>query len=195
MSMLRNLLQVQSQAIEAEKRTLIIASLKLVLFFILLSFCLTEILLITGDSLLYTGKDQSVAWYWFLSLYSLGMILDASYVLGKKTQTPVVGNRRGIAGTLLQLFVLTISPMRFFNLVSLAAVMGMIGCAISFLAVIFYTIKPGYSVAGSFPPEWFLLSLPYFIAGRPRKHAFLQSRWNLGAILEGVYSRGKPIFG
>ncbi len=135
--MLRNLLQVQSQAIEADRRVLVIASLKLVLFIFLLSLCLTEILLITGDYLLYTGKDQSIAWYWFLSMYSLGMILDASYVLGKKTQSSVVGNRRGIAGTLLQMFALIISPMRLFNLVPLAAVLGMIGCVISFLAVIF----------------------------------------------------------
>jgi hypothetical protein len=135
--MLRNLLQVQSQAIEAEKRTLVLASLKLVLFLFLSSFCLTEILLITGDNLLYAGKDQSVVWYWFLSLYSLGMILDASYVLGKKTQSSVVGKRRGIAGTLLQMFALTISPMRLINLVSLSAVLGMIGCVVSFLAVIF----------------------------------------------------------
>jgi hypothetical protein len=128
---------MQSQAIEAEKRTLVIAALKLVLFFLLLSLCLTEIILSTGDSLLYAGKDQSVAWYWFLSLYSLGMILDASYVLGKKTQSSIAGNRRGIAVTLLQMLVMTISPMRLFNLVTLAAVLGMIGCVISFLTVIF----------------------------------------------------------
>lgn len=136
-SMFRNILQVQSPGIEADKGTLAIASLKLLLFIFLLSFCLTEILLLTGDSLLYGGKEQSIAWYCFISMFSLGMILDASYVLGKKIQSSVTGKRRGIAGTLLQMLVLIISPLRLLNLVTIAAALGMIGCAISLLGAIF----------------------------------------------------------
>ena len=135
--MLRNIFQAQSPSIEAEKRTLVIASLKLLLFIILLSICLTEILLLTGDNIVYGGKEQTIAWYCFISMFSLGMILDASYVLGKKKQSAAAGKQRGIAGTFLQVFVLRLSPIRFLSLVTIAAIAGMIGSAISLLTVIF----------------------------------------------------------
>ena len=135
--MLRNFLPMQSTGIEAEKRTLVIASMKLLLFILLLSFCLSEILFLTGDNMISGGKAQSIAWYCFVSMFSLGMILDASFVLGKKKQSAAAGKRRGMVGTHLQMFVLILSPMRFLGLVTIAAVAGMIGSAISLLTVIF----------------------------------------------------------
>lgn len=137
MKVLRNILPAQSRGIEAEKRTLAIASLKLILFILVLSFCLSEILLLTGDNTAYGGKAQFIAWWYCLSAYSLGMILDASYILGKKKQNAAAGQRRGIAGTLLPLLVMSLSPLWLLSLVTIIAALGMIGSILSFLTVMF----------------------------------------------------------
>jgi hypothetical protein len=134
--MIRFFLQAQAQGIEAEKRTLVIASLKLLLFIFLISFSLSEILLLMGDNAVYAGKEQFIAWYCCLFVFSLGMIVDASYVLVKNKQSAVAGKLRGIVGTLLAMFVLILSPLRFLGLVITAAAMGMLWTAISLLIVI-----------------------------------------------------------
>jgi len=135
--MLKNLLAVKSPGIEAEKRTLVLASLKLLLFILLLSFCLGKIVLLTLDSTLYGVKGEFVALFWCISVFALGMILDASCVLGKQQQSAAAGKRRGIAGTLLQLFVLIISPVRFPGFLSVIAAAGMLWILVSLLAVMF----------------------------------------------------------
>jgi hypothetical protein len=136
-SMLRNLLQAQSPGVEAGKRTLALASLKLLLFISVLSFCLSKIVLLNLDSAIYEAKGEFVAWYCSVALFSLGMILDASYVLGKKIQSAAADKRRGIAGIFLQLLVLIVSPLRLLGLVTIIAAAGMMGSVISLLAVIF----------------------------------------------------------
>lgn len=135
--MIRNFFQAQSQGIEAEQRTLVIACLKLLLFIFLLSVSLSEILLLAGDSAIYSGKWQFIAWHCCVSVYSLAMIIDASCVLGKNKQSVALGKLRGIAGALLEMFVLDLSPIRLPGLVIIAAAMGMLWTSISLLTIIF----------------------------------------------------------
>jgi hypothetical protein len=134
--MVKNLLPPQSPGIEADKRTLILASIKLLLYIVLLSYCLSEFLLLTEDPTVYVGKTQFIAWYASMSAFSLGMILDASLVLASRKQSAMAGTRRGSRGMLLQAFVLPLSPALPPRWVMLGSAAGMALSALSLLTEI-----------------------------------------------------------
>jgi hypothetical protein len=135
--MIRGFFQARSRGIPAEKRTLIIASLKLILFVLILSFSFSEIILLTGDNAVYGGKKEFIAWHCGVAVFSLGMIVDASWVLRTNRQSTTAGKRRGAAGVLLDTMIMILSPVRFLWLVIIVTATVLLLTAISLLANIF----------------------------------------------------------
>ena len=119
---------------EAENKTLLLASLKLLLFLLLMSYCASKIVLLMQDSSYYGGKREFLTIWGWISVFALGMILDASWVLGKKQQS---AERKGPIGVLLKVFLLTLSPLQSLRLVTVLAAAGLLVTGISFLTVVF----------------------------------------------------------
>jgi hypothetical protein len=135
--MLINLPATKNSWIEANRLTLVFAALKLILYILLLAYTLSKNILLTEDITIYSGKNQIVACYWCLSALSLGMIFDASFVLGRNKQSESAGKRRGIIGVLLQVLMLPLSPTRIPRWIIIAATLGIVVSSMFFLAEIF----------------------------------------------------------
>ena len=137
MSSLKKLLVDRTPEVVAARGTLIIASLRLLLFILILSYSLSRILLLSEDATLYAGKNPLIAGCIGLSVLSLGMFIDASIVLGRSKQSAAAGRRRGIAGTVLQAVMLPLSPSLFPRIILVAASAGMAICVFWFFVEIF----------------------------------------------------------
>jgi hypothetical protein len=127
----------QNNGIEANRRTLVFAALKLLFYILLLAYTQSKIILLKEDATIYGGKNQIVAWFWCLSALSLGMIFDASFVLQRNKQSESVEKRQGIMGALLQVLMLPLSPTWVPRWIILIATIGIVISALSLLTEIF----------------------------------------------------------